>query len=326
MARYHNSPNGPRLCKAEKGLCPYGRAGEEHFETQAEAQVAYEAKMADAFGGLETVKKTASERGRQATYQKRDALVAQAKLVKASAPVQNTVAALRAIKETPQRVEASLRRAEERVQARADQAAVATEAFVKAMGPKLKELSSDYKTQYQALNSLGTSPSTPKLKAGKASGLLPGDKLADGGTVRSVLISGDTVTVHVRRANGTLGQKNTYSMSEKIPYQRVTKRQSRGSAFAGRAQQKLNDSPLYQRVQAASDLQRQAFHTLRGADMEQVAARKQARREARSAWRTRALGRMKGFAQRASTTQQKAVNGLLAVHATNTVRASRAAA
>lgn len=70
MAKYHNSPNGPRLCKAQKDQCPYGRAGGEHYATQAEAQEAYEAKMTEAFGITKKFNKI--ETTRQKHYQRLD--------------------------------------------------------------------------------------------------------------------------------------------------------------------------------------------------------------------------------------------------------------
>lgn len=70
MAKYHNSPNGPRLCKAEKEQCPYGRAGGEHYSSQAEAQAAYEEKMTQAFGVTKKFNKV--ETTRQNHYQRID--------------------------------------------------------------------------------------------------------------------------------------------------------------------------------------------------------------------------------------------------------------
>lgn len=80
MAKYHNTPNGPRSCRAEKGLCPYGKAGGEHYATQAEAQVAYEEKMNAAFGHMPKFSKV--NQIRQSKYQKVDKIKAFATKVK----------------------------------------------------------------------------------------------------------------------------------------------------------------------------------------------------------------------------------------------------
>lgn len=80
--KYHNTPEGPRPCRAEKGLCPYGRAGGEHYGTQREAQVAYEAKMTEAFGTTRTLGK--GERLRQETYHQGDRLLQGGKTILAA--------------------------------------------------------------------------------------------------------------------------------------------------------------------------------------------------------------------------------------------------
>lgn len=52
MALYHLSDDGPRACKAVIGTCPYARDGGPHFETQEEAQEAYEGQMLEQHGEL----------------------------------------------------------------------------------------------------------------------------------------------------------------------------------------------------------------------------------------------------------------------------------
>lgn len=48
MAKYHIGRNGPSVCRALNGKCPYGGAtgSENHFETEQEAQKSYEKSMA----------------------------------------------------------------------------------------------------------------------------------------------------------------------------------------------------------------------------------------------------------------------------------------
>lgn len=57
MPIYHNSPNGPRICKALQGGCPYGRAGQPHFDSQIEAQKAYETDMNQQYGVVPKISK-----------------------------------------------------------------------------------------------------------------------------------------------------------------------------------------------------------------------------------------------------------------------------
>ena len=40
--RYHNTENGPRICRAQEGNCPLGG---DHFDSKAAAQLAYEGEM-----------------------------------------------------------------------------------------------------------------------------------------------------------------------------------------------------------------------------------------------------------------------------------------
>ena len=109
---YHLSPNGPQLCHAKQGGCPYARAGEPHFDNVADANVAYEKKMAEAFGDFDTHRKTLKQRIKEKTaYALRDTFVKAAGAVVASKPIQATVRAVRYVKETPARIESSITRA-----------------------------------------------------------------------------------------------------------------------------------------------------------------------------------------------------------------------
>lgn len=82
--KYHNSPNGPRKCEAEKRGCNYAMAGMPHFETQAEAQSYYDESMKSQFGAFETMKITRGEKLRQTSYKTEDAIVAKIEKVQAT--------------------------------------------------------------------------------------------------------------------------------------------------------------------------------------------------------------------------------------------------
>lgn len=103
MAKYHNSANGPRPCRAEHGGCPYAQAGEPHFDTQVEAQAAYEKKMAESFGGFESVRRSAAESVRQRGYQGADKAFELMEKAKASKIATDTVVAIRNIRDIPQK-------------------------------------------------------------------------------------------------------------------------------------------------------------------------------------------------------------------------------
>lgn len=68
--KYHISDKGPRRCKAEVRDCPYGRAGQEHYSTAAEAHTVYEKKLSETFGVVSSYSKI--ERIRQNNYQDMD--------------------------------------------------------------------------------------------------------------------------------------------------------------------------------------------------------------------------------------------------------------
>lgn len=100
---YHLSPNGSRLCKATKGSCPYARAGEPHFSNLADANRAFEEKMANTFGGVEPFKKSLEQRATEAIlYTPRDAFVKAIAGVVASAPIRNMVKAIQAVRNAPE--------------------------------------------------------------------------------------------------------------------------------------------------------------------------------------------------------------------------------
>lgn len=50
MASYHITDDGPRACSTTPDRCPYGRAGGDHFDNVAEAQLSYESAMEEQHG------------------------------------------------------------------------------------------------------------------------------------------------------------------------------------------------------------------------------------------------------------------------------------
>lgn len=55
MTKWHNGPNGPGVCRAKAGNCPFGGV-DSHFETKAEAQEAFDVINSGEFGMLPGVK------------------------------------------------------------------------------------------------------------------------------------------------------------------------------------------------------------------------------------------------------------------------------
>lgn len=85
MTKYHNTPNGPRICKAEVRECIYGESGGAHFTNFNEAQTAYEADMEERYGAQPTLSKTdkLNQEAHKAYYNAREQLAEAAKQNKA---------------------------------------------------------------------------------------------------------------------------------------------------------------------------------------------------------------------------------------------------
>lgn len=98
---YHISPNGPSLCRAKQGRCPYGAFGQNHFATVGQASRFYEMKMTEAFGGFEVVTKTGKQQRKEKAYNFRDRFAAVGRSVKTSSPVAKSVEALNAVRHAP---------------------------------------------------------------------------------------------------------------------------------------------------------------------------------------------------------------------------------
>lgn len=57
--KFHNSPTGPRKCTASKRPCKYAQAGQEHYATREEAQVAFDKEQGGSFAQGATKKGSA---------------------------------------------------------------------------------------------------------------------------------------------------------------------------------------------------------------------------------------------------------------------------
>ena len=55
MAKYHISSEGPKICKAHRGKCPYAIAGELHYDSMEDALEAQEVALTIEYGHLETL-------------------------------------------------------------------------------------------------------------------------------------------------------------------------------------------------------------------------------------------------------------------------------
>lgn len=60
MARWHNGRNGPGVCRAKQGNCPFG-GDESHFDSKVEAEKIYNQNNEQEFGILPGVNKESSE-------------------------------------------------------------------------------------------------------------------------------------------------------------------------------------------------------------------------------------------------------------------------
>lgn len=58
MTKWHNGHNGPGICRAEKGNCPFGGA-DSHYSSHEKAQEAFDVKNSEEFGMLPGMKSKA---------------------------------------------------------------------------------------------------------------------------------------------------------------------------------------------------------------------------------------------------------------------------
>ena len=55
MPKYHNTDDGPKPCTDKTDRCPYAKQGDPHFTSKKDAQLAYDDKMQEVYGGVATV-------------------------------------------------------------------------------------------------------------------------------------------------------------------------------------------------------------------------------------------------------------------------------
>lgn len=66
MTKWHNGPNGPGICRAEKGNCPFGGA-DSHYSSQEKAQEIFDVKNSEEFGMLPGMKSKADTKHAEKT-------------------------------------------------------------------------------------------------------------------------------------------------------------------------------------------------------------------------------------------------------------------
>lgn len=333
---YHLSPNGPRLCKAEKGLCPYALAGGEHFEHHADAQAAYETRMAQTFGMFDPKSVSRVEKTRQGMYQERDEVLRSVreartgvenriKSVKASAPVQATMKTLALVRRYPARIENKIQKLEEAMHARAAQARVRRDQQVAylsskynrvatAMAPMLAPVPGDYNLNVTALRPAKVKVQNPDgpQKVTTAFKLQKGDRLESGLYVVSVKDEGDSVRVMLRNDKGHRAGSLAYKDTDRVMIRRKTKRELRSGVERTKPLTRFKESAFFQRVQQASQLQKEVVATLVRVDRSKVQAEASVEPSPRVKTRTERLRRATATA---AATQQDVASSLSAVAA-----------
>lgn len=286
--RYHNSPNGPRPCKAQKGGCPYGIRGLPHFDTQQEAQYAYDQQMSESFGTLETLKRSKTEQVRQTSYNKVDQSLVLIKKTKASKPVQNTVKAMNAVRQSPQRARTLSARIKDKIKTTAIGINSKKTAFMENAKMRATESSNEFKAMVAvdeanrarrkterkeklqgAMSNVSQQYSTAKTKVGdmsissskNADNLKMGNTLEDGGKVVGIQTMGSEVYVSAIGPDNMISHHKYHNMD--IIKTSNTVRERANS---------VKNSPLFRRIKAAAKQQRDVFYTLAGASEKRVPA------------------------------------------------------
>jgi len=228
---YHVSPNGPSLCKAKHGRCPYGADGENHFATVGQAAAFYEERMAQAFGGFETVKRTGSQARKEKYYAKRDKIASFGRRLQRSAPAVKAVEALKTLRAAPADVKLKLKKAKRdairtyavasalsrqasiELQARSQVAkAEAKVAFAKASDETKTRFNEYKKTALEANSRRLETRETEKNLGGKLrpqtlAQLQIGDKLENGNVIAKFKTVNGVTTVTTRNtATGRFGK------------------------------------------------------------------------------------------------------------------------
>ena len=136
QVRYHITPDGPRICHAHnEDACPYAQQGMPHFDNIDDANVAYESRMAQAFGTVATVKRSAV---RTHTYHTTENAVAKMNMVAASPAAQKTVRIMHAVQSSPAKIAARGMLWRETVAARALRLAKTPRRMMSAVAGKIR--------------------------------------------------------------------------------------------------------------------------------------------------------------------------------------------
>lgn len=288
--KYHNSPNGPRPCEAKVKGCKYAEQGLPHFETQAEAQSVYDATMTANFGAFDTLKRSKIERARQGVYNKTDKTLALIQKAKASKAVHKTVATIETIKNSPQRTKALAGTAKERFKDSIKKLQISASSLVETikMNAAYSPAKQEAREKYETLNSIdiqqaraemnGRAPrerTSLKTRAKQATvnigkmsvyrdksakHVALGDRLSDGSKVVSVASYDGNVYINTLADNGEFGTMRLNNLDVVTTHTTVNDKI-----------QKIKDSPLYRRVAAATQLQKESYKALRGQNRQSAA-------------------------------------------------------
>jgi hypothetical protein len=254
---YHVSPNGPSLCHAKQGRCPYGADGENHFATVSQAASFYEEKMTKAFGGFEAVSKTGGQKRKEKAYSYRDRFAALGRAVKATAPVVKAMQEVKKIHDAPIATIAKVRAAKSKAWQTYSKVAVVTRQVSKDLITEASKVRARYTAyaarlsaenevrvqEYQKMmaeasarryssKAVSTSVSG-KLRPERADKLVPGDKLENGITVAKLkVVDGATVITTRNPSTGRFGKTLTVPAGEKIKVVRPRRQLARQAGEA----------------------------------------------------------------------------------------------
>lgn len=286
---YHVSPNGPSLCHAKKGRCPYGADGENHFPTVAQATEFYENKMAEAFGGFEKIKKAAPQKRKERAYKLRDSFVSLGYAVKASPPARKAVNAVKAVRNAPIAVLAKVnemkakawkgysnvasftRGASALISIEARQARARYSAYAARVSAENAILLKEYEEHRSAVNARRAEVKQieanlgGKLRPATADKLQIGDKLENGTTISKLkTVNGATVVTTRNPSTGRFGKTVTLEADSPINVIRPRRQLMRQ---AGAAYKNVRTAATYRATMAAGNVQmktRGAFDAAKG--------------------------------------------------------------
>jgi hypothetical protein len=254
--KYHNSPNGPRICRANIKQCPYGLAGQPHYDNIADAREAYEKTMYETFGGIEGVKHSKGLNARLEAYHHIDRAEVKIKAVLASPAAQKTVSVLKAIRNLPGRARSKARKVRSVSSFLGTSTMQKLHSYNNGVKSKVefsKKLASERaKDSFKAVKSIADkvraqkAPVIYKEKTQPISKISYGDRI-NGMNVASVYSDGRRVTV---RTDG--GFVMAFRPNDNITY----------SKPKTSLRTKIKESNLYRGMKEASQQQKAVFKTL----------------------------------------------------------------